>query len=158
MNTNFQIHAIPQEKILALLEMDEKQLAEIGAVKQIVDSKPGYPCRLSLEDAEIGEEVILFPYRHHDTLSPYQSEGPIYIRRGVKQADLNINELAPILLHRHLSLRAYDKEGMMRKALTTKGEKVAEHLKTLFALPEIHYIHIHNAGPGCFNCEVRRSS
>jgi hypothetical protein len=38
-----------------------------------VDEFPGFPCRVSLQDAEIGEEVILLPYQHHKTNSPYQA-------------------------------------------------------------------------------------
>ena len=126
-------------------------------VKMVVDSKPGYPCRVSLEDAEIGEEVILLSFKHHDSKSPYQASGPIYVRRNAQLANLRVNEVPKMLLHRFLSLRVYDEKGMMIEDLTIEGKVVKESIQKIFRNTEASYIHIHNAGPGCFNCLVKRA-
>ena len=122
----------------------------------IVDEKPGYPCRVSLEDAKIGEEVILLPYEFHKTNSPYQSRGPIFVRKGIVTKQLENNEIPVMLNHRLLSFRGYDKDGLMKEATTEKGENTKRVIEQIFENSEIEYIHIHNSSPGCYNCEVRR--
>ena len=39
--------------------LNDKELASHQAKGVIVDEEPGYPCRVSLEDAKIGERVLL---------------------------------------------------------------------------------------------------
>ncbi len=156
MSDNFKISAV-NNTFNHLFDLSEKELLTKGAIKMIVDEKPGYPCRVSLEDAEIGEEVVLFPYRHHTTDSPYQASGPIFARKNAKKADLVINEIPKMLLHRLLSLRIYDDRGMMIAAKTLMGEQLKDGITALFNDKLAKYIQIHNAGPGCYNCQVDRS-
>jgi Protein of unknown function (DUF1203) len=61
-----------------------------------------------------------------------------------------------MLLHRLLSLRCYNIEGIMINATVIEGRIVGETLQTLFTNKEIAYVHIHNAKPGCYNCVVER--
>lgn len=35
----------------------------------------------SLEDAPVGEPVLLLPFVHQDSRSPYRASGPIFVRR-----------------------------------------------------------------------------
>lgn len=121
-----------------------------------VDECPGFPCRVSLEDAKIGEEVILLPYQHHKTNSPYQASGPIFVRKIAKTSSLDINEIPKMLTHRLLSLRGYDRNGIMKEASVTEGNFLKEQIMKIFENKEIVYIHIHNAKPGCYNCLVER--
>ena len=155
METRFIVRPI-QEELNYLFDLSEAELAGLGAVRMKVDSFPGYPCRVSLEDAAIGEEVILFPYEHHATSSPYRASGPIFIRRNAISARLGENEIPQMLAHRFLSVRAYDSRGMMHAARTLPGERLSEEIQALFAMPAVAYLHVHNAGPGCFNCQVER--
>ena len=48
----------------------------------VADQKPGFPCRVSLKDAEIGEEVILLNYQYHFVNSPYKANTHIYTKRS----------------------------------------------------------------------------
>jgi hypothetical protein len=70
---SFQVVALPLESFDPLLTQSDEALQTIGARRLVVDEKPGYPCRVSLVDAEIGEEVLLVPFAHHDVPSPYRS-------------------------------------------------------------------------------------
>ena len=117
---------------------------------------PGFPCRVSLEDAEIGEEVILFSYEHHAVDSPYRSKGPIFIRKKAQTANLKINEIPSILTHRLLSLRIYDINGMMINAITINGGTIKEAIQDIFQNNVAQYIQVHNASPGCYNCQINR--
>lgn len=155
MNLNFTISAI--ENIYNhLFSLDETDLFAQGGIRMIVDEMPGTPCRVSLEDAEVGEEVILFPYQHHNTQSPYQASGPIFIRKDAKSPTLKENEIPKMLRHRLLSLRVYDVNGMMIDATTTQGENLKNEIEVIFNNLEANFIHVHNAGPGCYNCRVDR--
>ena len=60
MSMYFKITAI-ENKYNHLFNLNEEELASKGGVKMVVDEKPDYSCRVTLEDAEIGEEVVLFP-------------------------------------------------------------------------------------------------
>ena len=153
---NFQIKALDHKQFEALFTLTEKELSKIGGLKMIVDEKPGFPCRVSLEDAKIGEEVILIPFEHHKTNSPYQANGPIFIRKGINQKELEINEIPKMLNHRLLSFRGYDEDGIMKSAITGEGKNTKSIVEKMFNMNEIQYIHIHNSSPGCFNCEVNR--
>ncbi len=153
---NFQIKALPYNQVAHLFSVSKEELQNIGAIKMIVDEYPGFPCRVSLQDAAIGEEVILLPYQHHKTDSPYQSSSPIFVRKNAVEATLAINEIPTMLLHRSLSLRCYNKAGFMIDANVVEGKIIGETLEALFLNKDIAYMHIHNAKPGCYNCVVER--
>ncbi|MFL1896000.1 DUF1203 domain-containing protein [Aquimarina sp. 2-A2] len=137
-------------------KLTEDELSASGMVKITVDNKPGYPCRVSLKDAEIGEEVLLLTYQHHKTKTPYQSSGPIFVRKNVKTAQLKTNEIPMMLFHRLLSLRVYDVKGMMIAAKTVDGKHLKKEIDLIFENETANYIHIHNSSPGCYNCQVNR--
>lgn len=153
---DFQIKSLDEKQFSSLFNLSDTELEEIGAVKMIADQHPGFPCRVSLADAEIGEEVILLPYQHHRTNSPYRASGPIFVRKTAKTAMPAVNEIPKMLDHRLLSLRGYDKNGILKKALVTEGNMLREKILHVFGKEEVNYIHIHNAGPGCYNCLVER--
>ncbi len=158
MENNFVISGLDPKLFEKYYGMNSSQLEKTGIRKSVVDSYPGYPCRVSLEDAQIGEEVYLFNFEHHQTDSPYRSSGPIFIRKNAPPAVPGVNEIPKMLIHRVLSLRAYDQEGMMLDASTLNGSQLRSKLSELFERKEIAYIHVHNAGPGCYNCIARRVS
>jgi len=155
-NNNFLIQSISHNKVRHLFSLSDSELTKINAIKIIVDKSPGYPCRVSLEDAEIGETIIALPYRHHDVKSPYRSSGPIFIREKCTQANLEINEIPDVLTSRLLSLRAYNKQALMINALITEGKDTKKSLIKLLSNQKVSYIHIHNANPGCYSCCVER--
>ncbi|MEO6039525.1 MAG: DUF1203 domain-containing protein [Saprospiraceae bacterium] len=157
MTIDFQIRALDERAFAELFTLDPAALAKMGIVRRTVDKKPGFPCRISLEDAEVGEEVLLLPYQYHKTDSPYQASGPIFIRRTARTADLRPNEIPKMLDHRLLSVRGYDQAGMMLEATVVEGKQLRANILQLFERPEIAYLHLHNAKPGCYNCLVERA-
>lgn len=153
MKVNFQVEGIPAYEAAALLQNAESIM---GTQRVQVDAHPGYPCRFSLADAEIGEEVLLLTYEHHAVTSPYRSSGPIYIRTSTQQARLAPNEIPKMLRHRLLSLRVYDGAAMMIAAHTVQGTELDALIQRIFENPSAQYIQVHNAGPGCYNCQINR--
>lgn len=157
MNNSFQVVALPDEQREKILSMSDEQLRAIGGRRITVDAKPGFPCRASLEDAEIGEQVVALSYEYHDVDSPYQSSGPIFVRESAETAQLAINEIPEMLLARDQSLRAYDNQAMMIDADTATQENLAEKIRALFQNNAVSYLHVHNSKPGCFNCKIVRA-
>ncbi|MCG9767715.1 DUF1203 domain-containing protein [Pseudoalteromonas piscicida] len=156
MTTQFQINAIDYKQFKHLFSLSDEELAALHAKKLVVDAKPGYPCRVSLQESEIGEVVLLLHYQHHTTLSPYRSSGPIFVRENAVLAEPKVNEVPEILQTRSLSIRAYDSLGVMIEAQIVKGMEIKDCLHTIFDDHKIEYVHIHNANPGCFNCIASR--
>ncbi|MEM8908906.1 MAG: DUF1203 domain-containing protein [Bacteroidota bacterium] len=156
MLNHFQIVGIDPAQFNHLFDWSEAALHKINAIRQKVDQQPGFPCRVSLQDATIGEEVILLPFTHHAVDAPYRATGPIYIRKNAQMANLAIDEIPQLLRHRLLALRAYDEGGMMQMAQTVDGQKLEPVIQSMLAQSNIQYIQVHNAGPGCYNCQINR--
>ncbi len=157
MKANFRIVALPLAQFQPLFTLSDDQLAQKGARRMTVDAKPGFPCRVSLEDAEIGEQVVLTPFAHHDVDSPYRGSGPIFVRQKAKEADLSVGEIPEAVSTRTMSVRAYDKNSMMIDGSVVPGSEIKAHIERLFANPKIAYLHLHNAGAGCYSCRVERA-
>jgi hypothetical protein len=117
----------------------------------------GYPCRVSLEDASIGEELILLPFQHQPADSPYRATGPIFVRRGAQQSQPSVGELPSYITSRLMSVRAYDAAHMMVAASVCEGKATATEIEGHFARDDVAYIHLHNAKQGCFSALVVRA-
>ncbi|MBL4659634.1 MAG: DUF1203 domain-containing protein [Alcanivoracaceae bacterium] len=153
----FQIKAIKHNEVQHLFSLTNDELSKYNAKRILVNEKPGYPCRVSLKEANIGETIITFPYNHHDVDSPYNATGPIFIRDNVQTATPKVNVIPEILQNRFLSVRIYDSQNMMIDATTIQGKDLKSTIQKLFQNKFAHYIHIHNANPGCYNCSVERA-
>lgn len=157
MSSSFQLVGIDHEPFQSLFDLSDAELAERCAKKCIADESPGYPCRISLEDARLGEELLLLPHVHHPAVSPYRASGPIFVRRGVQKRRLPVGEMPSYVTHRLISVRAYDAAHMMVAATVSEGPAVASEIETYFRQDDVAYIHLHNAKRGCFSCEVVRA-
>jgi len=156
MNDSFQFIALPSERFVEMFAQSDEELRKAGARWVVVDEKPGFPCRLSLVDVEVGETVLLVPFVHHDVSTPYRGSGPIYVRNGVSTACPAVGEVPDMFRPRLLSVRAYDVAAMMVGAEVVNGKELEATIRRLFANESVSYLHIHNAGPGCYNCRVVR--
>ena len=156
-NTTFLISAIPLEPFANLFQLSESELAARGARWVTATSHPGYPCRGSLVDAEIGERLLLLPYTHQPADSPYRSSGPIFVRENATQASPTAGEVPDLVRRRLLSFRAYDGDGMMLDAEVAEGRDLEGVVERLLGDDQVAYIHVHNAKPGCYSCRIDRA-
>ena len=156
MHVNFQVRSLTSSEFEDYFKLSKEALKANEAALVIANAKPGFPCRVSLQEAEIGEEVLLINYRHHQAPSAYAASGPIFVRKGVSTAQMTENELPPILAHRQLSIRAYGHGGHMMKSRVVSGKQLRKVILQLFEDNKVTYLQVHNAGPGCFNCQIDR--
>lgn len=153
---HFQLIALPPTPFAPLFTLSDQALAQHGAQRHIATANTGYPCRISLEDAQQGDELLLLPYEHQPAASPYRASGPIYVRRGAVQRVLPADEVPPYLSSRLLSVRAYDAAHLIVDASVREGTHVAEEIERFFSNAEVAYLHLHFARRGCFACRVER--
>jgi hypothetical protein len=157
MSNDFLITPLAAEMFRPLMALDDDALAARGMRRVIADEKPGFPCRVSLEDAEPGERVLLLPFTHHEVDTPYRGTGPIFVREAASTATLRLNQVPELLRRRLLSVRAYDRDAMMVESDVAEGRGLATLVARMFTNPAIAYLHVHNAKPGCFNCRIDRA-
>lgn len=152
----YRIDGLRPELLSGLLGLTDAALAGRGARRVTADSKPGFPCRVSLEDAEVGETLILFNHVSHDVLTPFRSAYAVYVREGVREPASFVDETPPVFEGRALGLRGFDEEGMLRGALLALPGEADEKIRALLDRPEIATIHAHNAAAGCFAALIVR--
>jgi hypothetical protein len=155
----FRVSGIPADVFDEMRHLSDGELTKQRAVRRIVDTKPGFPCRVTLEDAEIGESVLLFNFEHLAGPSPYRSVGPIFVRESASETYSKINEIPEVLRvsDRLFSVRAYDEADMLVDAAVIESVEIEASIQRLFANASIAYIHVHNAGPGCYSCRIDRA-
>jgi hypothetical protein len=153
---SFQLVGVPFEPFAALFSLSDQALLELDARRVTAAEKPGYPCRVSLIDADIGEELLLLPFVHQPARSPYRASGPIFVRKAARQSRLAAGVIPDYVGLRQISARAYDPAHLMVEAAVCEGRDAAVTILGMFEDPNVAYIHLHNARRGCFSCRVDR--
>jgi hypothetical protein len=154
---SFRITALDPQQFASLFDMSDDALRANQGARLIATEKPGFPCRVSLVDAEVGEELLLVNYEHQANASPYRAAHAIFVRRGAAQAHPGINQVPALLASRTLSLRAFDDHAMIVDADLVDGKELAGALDRLLADPAAAYVHIHYAKYGCYAARVERA-
>jgi hypothetical protein len=152
----FRIQGLAPDHFSHLFGLSDGVLREHQVVRYAVDSNPGFPDRITLRDAPVGQSVLLVNYLHLDVASPYRSQHAIFVLEGAQQAFNEIDRVPEVLRTRTLSLRAYDAQGMMLDADLVEGVEVETWIGRFFDNPAVDYLHAHNARPGCFACRIDR--
>lgn len=154
----FRIHALPLAPFAPLFQLDDQALAKRGARRVVADASPGFPCRVSLQDAAIGESLILVHHVHHPVDGPYRASGPLFVREAAAQAIPAEDEVPALFRHRLLSLHGYGQDGAhMHDARMVEGRALRDSIMAMLEDPRIDHVHLHYAGPGCYAAQARRT-
>lgn len=154
---SFQVSGLGFGQFAPLVALSDAQLLALNARRLIADRHPGFPCRVSLVDALPGERVLLVNYEHLPVMSPYRARYAIYVRENATEARLEVGEIPPVLEQRLLSLRAFSAEGLLLDAEVSEGGQLRGTIERLLSPPEVAYLHVHNARPGCYAARVDRA-
>lgn len=152
----FRITGLPARRFAHLFGLPEAELAAHRALRRTCDEKPGFPCRVSLEDAEPGETVLLLNFEHLPVDSPYRSSHAIYVRERELASFDEVGTIPPALRTRLLALRGFDARGLMLAADVVEGREMIPVVERFFANPSIEYLHAHFARAGCFAARIDR--
>ena len=153
---SYRIHGLDPRRFEGLFGLTDQELSRRGMARMTVNEKPSFPCRISLVDRDIGEQVILLNHVSHDIANPYRASHAIFVAEGAERAEF-IDRVPPVFDGRILSLRGFDLSGMMADALLAQPGEADAAIHTLFARPDIAYIHAHNATRGCFSAKIERA-
>ena len=153
---SFQLVGLASEPFAKLFALSDQELAALNARRVVAANQPGFPCRVSLTDAEVGDELLLLPYAHQPAGSPYNASGPIYIRKGARQRSLEAGVVPDYVRLRLMSARAYDAAHMIIDAAVCDGTNAASEIERMFGNEAVAYIHLHNAKRGCYSCRADR--
>jgi hypothetical protein len=154
--SSFRIVGLPRAPFEPLFALPDDALAARGVRRVVASARPGFPCRISLRDAEPGEELLLLPFEHQPANSPYRASGPIYVGVGASPRTLATGDVPEYVALRQISVRAYDEADMIVGAEVCAGASVGAEIERQFANPQVSYIHLHNAKRGCYSCRVER--
>jgi len=154
---SFTITGLPVEEFQNLFALSDDKLKAQGVDRKTANTKPGYPCRITLEDAEPGERVLLLNYESHKADTPYRSSYAIYVREGAMEQAAYHDELPQVFKGRPIALRIFDEGGNLIGADLNLTGELQSKIEKAFENPEAAYIHAHNAMHGCFAAEIRRA-
>lgn len=152
----YRIEGLAPAAFESLFSMTDGELAERGAVRVTADTPAGYPCRVSLENAAPGEELVLLNHVSHDVAGPFRTAYAIFVRKGAAPAAY-ADEAPAYLDTRTLGLRGFDAGGMLQGALLAMPGEADARIRELFETPEIATIHAHSAAYGCFLARIERN-
>ncbi|GAB3345891.1 DUF1203 domain-containing protein [Marilutibacter aestuarii] len=153
---HFRITALPADAFEALFELDDTALAARGARRLVAVHPRNFPCRVSLVDAAVGEEVLLVTHPYHDSTSPYRASGAVFVRRHARQARPGIDEVPPRFRSKLLSVRAYGANGDLLDADVVAGDVLEPCISAMLGRGEVDFLHLHHARHGCYLCRVDR--
>lgn len=153
---SFRIAGLEPSQFAAFLAMSDEDLARHRARRYTAKEYPGYPCRVTLDDAQPGEEVILLNFEHLPVDSPYRSSHAIHVRANAARKYEGIDEVPPALARRLLSVRAFDASGLMVSGEILEGQGMAPYIEAQFSNPAVAYLHAHYARRGCFAARIDR--
>lgn len=150
----FQLSGLPIEPFLPLFGQPEAALRRRNVRR--LPAEAGFPCRITLRDAEPGEPVLLLSHAHLAAATPYRASGPIFVRESARETAVFTGVVPPEMRQRLFSVRGYDDTGMMLDADVAEGTALEALIARLLANPHIGYLHLHHARRGCYACRADR--
>ncbi|HWK75616.1 MAG TPA: DUF1203 domain-containing protein [Povalibacter sp.] len=154
---SFRITGLSPEPFRHLFGLSDEQLREYGAIRYIVDEKPGFPDRIGIRDAEPGESVLLVNYTHQPADTPYRASHAIFIAEGASETYDRVDEIPEVLRVRLISLRVFDSDHLMLDADVVDGRELEGAIERFFTNPRAAYIQAHYAKRGCYAARIERA-
>ncbi|MCU6435712.1 DUF1203 domain-containing protein [Undibacterium sp. Jales W-56] len=153
---SFRILGLSPTLFQHLYGLPESELAVAGVQRCMADSKPGFPDRVTLCDAEPGQHLLLLNYVHQDSDTPYRASHAIFVLEGATDCYQQIDAVPESLRSRMMSLRAFDAGGMMLDAGLVHGRELETEIARQFADPAVTYLQAHYATRGCYAARIER--
>jgi hypothetical protein len=154
----FRITGLSPDPFRPLFGLSDQELAAKGARRYVADSKPGFPDRVEMRDAEPGESVLLVNYTHQPADTPYRASHAIFVIEGAKERYDRIDTVPTVMRSRTLSLRGFNKDNFLVAADLAEGVSLESAIDRFFADSNVAYIHAHYAKPGCYAARIDRLS
>ena len=154
---SFRITGLDPAPFRHLYGLSDHALAERGVKRYVADAKPGFPDRVEMRDAEVGERLLLINYVHQPADTPCRASHAVFVREGAEEPYDRIDKIPDPLRVRPISLRSFDADHMMLDADLVDGHELERLIARLFADPKVVYLQAHFAKRGCYAAQVRRA-
>ena len=153
----YRIHGLAPEPFAGLSDLSDDALAARRALRVTADKPGAFPCRVTLEDAAPGEELVLINHVSNDVDGPFRTAHAIFVRPDAADPARFEDEIPPMIDRRIVSLRGFDAAGMLRAGLLAAPGEADARIRDLFADTDIATIHAHTAAYGCFLARIERN-
>ena len=153
---SFRVLGLDPAPFIPLYDLRDDELAAHRARRVEVRESPGVPDRVSLCDLPVGATALLVNHVHQPADSPFHSSHAVYVELGATQARVVDARLPAMLRRRLLSLRAFDRDGMLVRAEVGEGAVAEPLILAMLADPQVDVLHAHFARPGCFAARIAR--
>jgi hypothetical protein len=137
-------------------EMAEAELLSMGALR-VTAHEGGFPCRVSLRHAPVGDELLLLNYEHQGANTPYRASHAIYVARSSNETFDAVDVIPEVIESRLVSVRAFDARHMMVDAEVVEGAHAAALFDRMLSNSSVSYLQVHNAKRGCYSARVERA-
>jgi hypothetical protein len=154
---SFRITGLSPEPFRLLYGLSDEELSLRGVKRHVADHKPGFPDRIEMRDAEVGESLLLLNHICQPANTPYRASHAIFVREGAEHTYDRVDEVPDVMRTRLLSMRAYDALGMMLDADVVDGRQIEDVITRFFLSSQVAYIHAHNAKRGCYSGRIDRA-
>ncbi len=155
---SFRIIGLDVDQFRPLFGLRDADLHARNTRRVIADAaKPGFPCRVSLEEAAAGESLLLTNFEHQAAASPYRSAHAIFVRETASETFDRVDVVPELMRSRLLSIRAFDDRGMMLDADVVEGANAEVLIERLLSRSVAAYLHAHFAKRGCYAARIERA-
>ena len=153
----YRIKGIEPSQFAYLVGLSDEELAAHGAVRMFANGQPTFPCRIQLDDAQAGEPLILVNHVSHEGNNPYRASHAIFFSETAIEAASYEDEIPPALDRRILSLRAFDRDGMMVEAALAQPGEADPIVRRMLGSESVDHVDAHTAIRGCFMARAERA-
>lgn len=154
---SFHFNGLAPNQFAPLFELSDTDLAVQNIVKMTADTQPGFPCRVSLQEAQLNDTVLLLNFDHLDVASPYAARHAIFVAQSSRPTPLDVDAIPEVISNRLVSLRAFDQNDHIIDADVAEGSDARAVLERMFADPATCYVDTHAAKRGCFLARATRA-
>jgi hypothetical protein len=155
--TSFRVTGLDPAPFQSLYGLDAAGLAARGARRYRADESPGFPDRVELRDAEVGEHVLLLNFTHQPADTPYRASHAIFVVEGATTRYDRVDQIPEALRARPISLRAFDAGHDMVDADLVDGSALEPLIRRFLANSQVAYLQAHYAKRGCYAARVERA-
>jgi hypothetical protein len=154
---SFRITGLSPAPFRHLFGLSDAALAAHGARRYVADEQPGFPDRIELCDAALGETLLLVNHVHQPAETPYRASHAIFVREGAEAAYDRVDEVPEVLQRRTISLRGFDAAHFMIDGDLVDGRELAGLITRFLSNPDVAYLHAHYAKRGCYAARIDRA-
>ncbi len=154
---SFRVTGLSSAPFQHLFGLPDDALAKHCVRRYVASETSRFPDRIEMRHAEPGETLLLLNQTCQPADTPYRATHAIFVREGATETYDQVDRVPEVMRARLLSLRGFDAVGMLLDAEVVDGEQIESVIAHLFANPDVHYIHAHNAKHGCYSGRIDRS-